>query len=135
LGNDKDNEIIAFLLKNRFIPYTPDAGKLPGSGRGMFAWQRDGVGAGQESITLIAHDAEGMAEAVGSFYEAVAGIDPLTRYALPATDELSPAKSAKVAPLATVETIGVMPDRVDGLKVDGGKMTALSHDGTLVTAD
>ena len=74
----KNNEIIAFLLKNRFLPYTPEAGKLPGGGRGMFAWQRDGVGAGQESITLIAHDAEGMAEAVGSFYEAVAGIDPLT---------------------------------------------------------
>lgn len=135
LGNDKDNEIIAFLLKNRFLPYTPEAGKLPGGGRGMFAWQRDGVGAGQESITLIAHDAEGMAEAVGSFYEAVAGIDPLTRFALPASDELSPAKSAKIAPTATVKTIGIMPDRVDGLKIDGGKVAALSHDGTLTTAE
>jgi hypothetical protein len=135
LGNEKDNELIAFLLKNRFLPYTPDAAKLPGPGRGLFAWQRDGVGPGQESITLIAHDAEGMAEAVGSFYEAVAGIDGLTRYALPTADELSPAKSASVAPTANVKTIGVMPDRVTGLKVEGANVTALSHDGTLAAAE
>lgn len=47
------------------------------------AWQRDMIGKGQESVALMAHDAEGMGEAVGSFYEAVAGLEPLTPWVLP----------------------------------------------------
>src|SRR5205823_4684860 len=89
LGNPDDNPIIKFLLAEKFLPYTPDAGKLPGPGRGMLAWQRDGVGPGQESITLIAYDQAGMAEAVGSFYEAVAGIEPLTKWNLATNSSLT----------------------------------------------
>ena len=61
LGNPEDNAIIKFLGDNKFLPYVPKAGRFPGAGRGMVAWQRDGVGKGQESVTLIAHDADGLA--------------------------------------------------------------------------
>jgi hypothetical protein len=78
LGCPEDNAIIKFLLENKFLPYAPQKGVFPGEGRGMVAWQRDGVGHGQESVSLIAHDAEGLAEAIGTFYEAVAaeGVEP-----------------------------------------------------------
>src|SRR5262249_900805 len=94
LGSPEDNPIIKFLAAEHFLPYAPSAAGVPGPGRGMLAWQRDGVGPGQESITLIAYDEAGMAEAVGSFYEAVAGIEPLTKWALPKADGLAPATSA-----------------------------------------
>ena len=47
------------------------------------------IGKGQESVTVIAHDAEGLSEAVGSFYEAVAGMDPLTPWILPTASSVS----------------------------------------------
>jgi hypothetical protein len=133
IGNPEDHDIIAFLQKHRFLPYAPSAAKLPGPGRGLFAWQRDGIGPGQESFTLIAYDAEGMNEAVGSFYEAVAGIEPLTKYALPKTDAITPASSADVVPRLGVTQVTSLPDRVTGLKLADGKISALSHDGTLLT--
>src|SRR5205823_8861162 len=94
LGNEADNPIIKFLLDQRFLPYKPDA-SFPGPNRGYMAWQRDGVGRGQDSITLIATDEVGMSEAVGSFYEAVAGLDPLTKWELPESDTLVPATKAR----------------------------------------
>ena len=59
LGNPQDNPLIDFLHKQQFLPYAPAAAKFPGPSRGMFAWQRDGIGPGQESITLIAYDEAG----------------------------------------------------------------------------
>jgi hypothetical protein len=138
LGNPEDNAIIKYLQENRFLPYTPQAGTFPGPGRGMVAWQRDGVGHGQESLTLIAHDAEGMAEAVGTCYEAVAGINPLTRWELAERDSLTPAKTApNHHPAATVAWTAVFPDRVDGIAEEKGGLSVLTHDGsfTPVSAD
>jgi hypothetical protein len=57
----------------------------------MFAWQRDAIGPTQESIALIAYDAAGMAEAVGSTFEAAAGIEPHTPLALPSQSTLTAA--------------------------------------------
>ncbi|MFP4027777.1 MAG: hypothetical protein ACLFWL_08310 [Candidatus Brocadiia bacterium] len=88
LGNPDNNPLIAFLDKEGYLPYKPEAGEIPGRGRGMMAWQLGGIGRGQESITLIAHDAEGMEEAVGTVYEAAIGFDPLTRWILPAKSEI-----------------------------------------------
>ena len=134
LGNPADNPLIEFLQKEKFLPYQTDAVKFPGVGRGMLAWQRDGIGAGQESVTLIAYDAAGMNEAVGSFYEAVAGIEPLTKYRWPKSDAI---KAGRIANPSRddleFDEIAHVPDRVVGLKLNGGKLTALSHDGTLVT--
>jgi hypothetical protein len=132
LGNPQDNPLIEFLLKEKFLPYAPDAANFPGPGRGYFAWQRDGIGPGQESITLIAYDEAGMVEAVGSVYEAVAGIEPLTRWRLPEsvrieTLQKDPRPPGLVEPLWSVR----LPDRIVALKVDGKEVLAASHDGTL----
>ena len=62
LGTPEDNPIIKFLLDQRFLPYKPDA-SFPGPNRGYMAWQRDGVGRGQDSVTLIANDEAGINEA------------------------------------------------------------------------
>jgi hypothetical protein len=51
LGNEADNPIVKFLLDQRFLPYKCDPFAFPGPGRGYLAWQRDGVGKGQDSIT------------------------------------------------------------------------------------
>ncbi len=135
LGNPQDNPLIDFLHKERFLPYSPDAANFPGAGRGMFAWQRDGIGPGQESITLIAFDAVGMSEAVGTFYEAVAGLDPLTKYRWPNSDAISAASKTSVVTALQREELTSLPDRVVGIRIDGEKLMALSHDGTLLTGD
>jgi hypothetical protein len=131
LGNAEDNPLIKFLLDHKFLPYRPSKAELPGPGRGMVAWQLDGVGVGQESITLIAYDAKGMSEAVGTMYEMMAGIEPLTPLALPQRNTIVAADRAQTVPEPTVDWSIVLPDRVEGLKVDGGKLTALTHAGTL----
>jgi hypothetical protein len=134
LGNPEDNAIVKFLADNKFLPCAPKAGAFPGAGRGMVAWQRDGVGHGQESVTLIAHDADGLSEAVGTFYEAVAGLDPLTKWALPEKDTLVTAKnSGGRPPRAPHAWVANLPDRVEAIKVDKGVLTVLTHDGTLAT--
>lgn len=89
LGTPQDNPLIKCLADQRFLPYAPKAGEFPGAGRGYLAWQRDGIGKGLESITVIAYDTAGMSEAVGSFYEAVAGLDPLTPWTLPVVSALT----------------------------------------------
>jgi hypothetical protein len=134
LGNPEDHPIIKLLLAERFLPYAPDPLAFPGPGRGLLAWQRDGVGAGQESITLIAYDEAGMGEAVGSLYEAVAGIEPLTTWTWPEAVAIAPATSAPgLAPAATIAWMAILPDRVLALKPVGGGLEALTHDGSLST--
>jgi hypothetical protein len=135
VGTAADHPIIKFLVEQKFLPYTPDA-NMPGAGRGYIAWQRDGVGKGQESITLIADDEAGMTEAVGTLYEAAAGLDPLTRWELPTSAEIEPARSAPgLRPAAPIAWIAPLPDRVLALKADGGKLTAITHDGSETTLD
>ncbi len=99
----------------------------------MVAWQRDGIGHGQEAVTLIADDADGLSEAVGTFYEAVAGLDPLTKWALPEKDSLTPAKAATAMPRSRPAWQVRLPDRIDAIKVDKGSLQVLSHEGTLAT--
>jgi len=140
LGTPQDNPVMEYLQKQRFLPYapgrewSPERADFPGRGRGMIAWQRDGVGLGQESITLIGADETGLAEAIGSFYEAVAGLEPLTKWNLPQSDSLSAAKTAPgVYPAATLVWSAVLPDRVVGLKAAEANLIALTHDGSLAT--
>jgi hypothetical protein len=132
LGNEADNPIIKFLLDQRFLPYKPDPSSFPGPGRGYIAWQRDGVGRGQESVALIATDEAGMSEAVGSFYEMVAGIDPLTRWEWPASGSLDQVKDTPgLHAAAKVEWTAVTPDRVLAMKLQGPSIEVLTHDGSL----
>jgi hypothetical protein len=138
LGTPEDNAIIKFLLTEKFLPYAPSAATFPGPEKGMLAWQREGVGAGQESVTLIAYDEKGMSEAVGSFYEAVAGIERLTKRRLPDSDTLTPAKTAPgLHPAAKVAWTAALPDRVEAISAAKDGVRVLTHDGSLsqVTAD
>lgn len=83
LGTPEDSPLIAFMQRERFLPYAPAPDRLPGRGRGMVAWQLEATNREQESIAVIAYDERGMAEAVGSLYEAATGLEPLTRFELP----------------------------------------------------
>jgi hypothetical protein len=131
LGYPQDNPLIEFLAREKFLPYAADPANFPGPGRGYLAWQRDGVGPGQESITVIAYDEAGIAEAVGSLYEAAAGIEPLTRWVLPDSAKIIPAKSQDRPAAFTIAWEVRLPDRIDALKADGKELVAASHDGTL----
>ncbi|NQT54136.1 hypothetical protein HQ576_18920 [bacterium] len=138
LGTPKDNPLIAHLLKMKFLPYEPRADEFPGRGRGYLAWQRDGVGHGQESVTLIAYDAQGMSEAVGSFYEAAAGLRPLTRWTQPSKHAVAAATTAPgLVPEPKVAWRAVLPDRAVALQVDGARLVVTTHDGsrTVIAAD
>jgi hypothetical protein len=135
LGTPQDNPLIDFLLKEKFLPYSPDEARFPGPGRGYFAWQRDAIGPGQESIALIAYDEAGMAEAVGSVYEAAAGLEPLTRWVLPDDARTTPVKSESLPPECVTAWQARLPDRIVALKGDGNKLHAASHDGTLATIE
>jgi hypothetical protein len=138
LGTPEDNAIIKFLLTEKFLPYAPDAATFPGPEKGMLAWQRDGVGVGQESVALISYDEKGMSEAVGSFYEAAAGIERLTKWRLPESDTLTPAKTAPgLHPAAKVAWTVALPDRVEAIRAAKDRLEVLTHDGSVsqVTAD
>ncbi|MBN1417657.1 MAG: PQQ-binding-like beta-propeller repeat protein [Planctomycetes bacterium] len=136
LGNPEDNPLIEFLDAYRFLPYRPSP-DMPGPGRGMVAWVRDGISYGQEAIALIASDAEGMDEAIGSLYEGVAGLDPLTPFTLPVDATMAGAvKSPATAPALAIEWSIALPDRVAGIRaLPGGGAVALSQDGTLAALD
>jgi len=134
LGTPEDNPLIQFIQKQRFLPYQPDPIKFPGRARGMFAWQRDAVGAGQESICLIAYDAAGMGEAVGTLYEAVAGLEPLTRFEPPRASSVAPATSAATKDLGIAWQL-LLPDRAVAMKADRGQIQVLTWDGSLHRVD
>jgi hypothetical protein len=137
IGTPEDNPLLAFVEKRGFLPYKPAKDVFPGRGRGYLAWQTDAVGYfNQESVTLIAYDAEGMAEAAGTLYEVAAGIDPLMPLEPPAVAEVVPAKEAPPrVPSFELQWRALLPDRVDGVQLKGGAVTAVAHDGSVVTLD
>jgi hypothetical protein len=130
VGNPADNPLIEFVRATGFLPYAPTA-DFPGRGRGYLAWQRDALGLQQESITLVADDAQGMSEAVGSLFEAAAGIDPLTRWTMPAVSDVVTAAKNLQAPEAAVRWQVALPDRVLTLAVTAQEqIAAVSLDGS-----
>jgi len=135
LGSPEDNPLIDFLQKNRFLPYTAVKDTFPGRGRGWLAWTRDGIYREQEAIVLIAHDSEGMAEAVGTMYEAATGLEPLTPWELPRTNSIAAATRADQLPEASVAWQAVLPDRAAAMKVIGNRLAVLGEDGTLAMLD
>ncbi len=132
IGTPQDNPLIAHVEKMKVLPYAPKADEMPGRGRGYIAWQRDIIGHGQESITLIAHDAEGMAEAIGTLYEMVAGIQALTPWRMPAAHSIAPATSAPgLLPTLKTAWVAILPDRVDAMKALTKTIRVLTHDESL----
>lgn len=135
LGTPEDNVLIKFLQQERFLPYKPSAATFPGVGRGMIAWQRDALGPGQESVVLLAYDEAGLNEAVGSFYEAATGIEPLTKWTWPASGTIAPATTAHLVPAAKRLWEARLPDRVVGFSVQPANTLVLTHDGWLTKLD
>ncbi|MEE8450989.1 MAG: hypothetical protein V3R99_03710, partial [Thermoguttaceae bacterium] len=135
LGTPQDNPLVQFVEQQKFLPYPVDAQNFPGRGRGMLAWQRDAVGAGQESITLIAYDAAGMSEAVGTLYEAVAGMQPLTRFVMPSENSVTPASEAAQPKPFSVAWKSALPDRAIAMKVVDGSLRVLTWDGSMTIVD
>ena len=131
LGTPEDNPLIKFLLDAKFLPYTPSKTDLPGPGRGLVAWQRDAIGANQESIALIGYDAAGIGEAIGTMYEMLAGMEPLTPLTLPRRGTVVPAKNSSVVPELVLAWSDVLSDRIVGLKAAGDKLSVLTYAGTL----
>lgn len=135
LGNPADNPLIDYAQKQRFLPYKVVPDVFPGRGRGMIAWQRDAVGIGQESLVLIAYDEAGMNEAVGTLYEAAAGIEPLTRWTLPDAGSVRPAFRGGPARELKVVWQTALPDRAAAMKAEAGRVTVLTLDGSLIQLD
>jgi len=136
LGTPDDNALINFLSRYSFLPYKPVRDQFPGRGRSMIAWQRDGIAREQESVALIAYDADGMAEAVGSLYEMATGMEPLTPWRLPSRSSVVAASKAPAAPPPTEAAWQVeLPDRVAAVKSTGRAAIVLALDGTLASVD
>jgi hypothetical protein len=137
VGTPNDNVVIDFLQKSRFLPYTTSGADFPGVGRALLAWQRDGVAYDRESVTLIAYDAKGMTQAVGSLYEAVAGLDPLTPWEPARKNKIVAATKAPTQePKFQLVWKRVLPDRAVDIKaLPGGQTAVLTEDGTLSVVD
>ena len=134
LGTPEDNPLIKYLADQSFLPFKPAKDAFPGRGRGMIAWQRDGIGHGQESITLIAYDEQGMSEAAGTLYEAATGMEPLTPWTLPSASSLSPAmKTPDTYPAAKLVWEVVLPDKAVAMRGEGNQVVVLTKDGTQAT--
>jgi len=131
VGNPEDHPMIKFGLENGFLAYKPEKDVLPGRGRGMIAWTSNMVGYfNQESAMVIAYDAAGMSEAVGTLYEACAAIDPLTATILPKTASVEAVKNLPATPPPfTVVWKTAMNDRVVALEVTYlDQVVAYGHD-------
>lgn len=135
LGTPEDHPIVKLLNDEGFLPYAPAPGVIPGANRGLVAWQYDGVGARQESIVLLAYDEQGMAEAMGSFFEALAGLEGLTRWTPPLRHALVPAHEGAPVPALKQVWEAILPDRADLVKLDGGKLEVFTHDGSRMVLD
>jgi hypothetical protein len=133
LGNPDDNPLIRHLRDQKFLPYAPVKDQFPGRGRGMLAWQREGLAYfGHESLTLIAYDDAGMAEAVGTAHEIAAGLEPLTPLVLPDTAAVTAATHAPGhAPAAAVAWQTRLPDRIVAMRALPKGVVVLCADGTL----
>lgn len=135
IGNPSDNPLIKYEEDNGVFAYTvtPD---FPGNGRGYIGWQSDLLGNGKESITLIATDAIGMAEAAGTVYECAAGLEPLTTLDPPLSATVVPASVSTVAaPPAKIIWSAMLPDRATSLASTGSAVKAYTLDGTMNTLD
>lgn len=147
LGNPADNPLIPFLQTKaggpmtrppmNVLPYQPAKDAFPGRGRGYVAWQCDSLGHDVESITCIAFDAAGMREAVGTLFEAVSGMQPLTRWTLPAGSRLTPATVKQQAlPVPALAWSGQVPDRAIGMAaLPDGRVAVATFDGTVTLFD
>ena len=97
VGDAADNPLIAYMQTESVLPYKVTA-DYPGVGHGMVAWNEMCLGHDVETIALVANDADGINEAVGTAFQIGIGVDPLTPFAQPTASTLL---AATVAPAPT----------------------------------
>jgi hypothetical protein len=133
LGNPDDNPLIRHLQDQKFLPYSPVREQMPGPGSGFIAWQREGLAYfGHESVTLIAYDEAGLAEAVGIVYQIAAGMEPLLPRDLPQQATIQPANvKPQQPPRLALAWHTKWPDRIIALRAVPDGIIGLSEDGTL----
>lgn len=132
LGTPADNPLIATLARRRFLPYAPEPGLVPGPGRGYVAWQREAIGAGQESIAVIADDAIGMNEAIGSLAELLMGLRPLVPTIPPVATETTQPAPPRLIPVPKLAWSAVVSDAPLDLTVLNYKLSILTRAGERV---
>ncbi len=131
IGDVKSHDLIAFLAQLQVLPFSAAAAGLPGVGRGALAWQRDVLAPGVESIALIAHDPAGYDEAVGTLYELISGLRPVSAVLTAQQHDLTPpTPTAVVASAPQPVLLTRLPDRVVHVSAQGQQLTAVSADGT-----
>ena len=135
LGTPEDNPLIKWMRDQpqggTLLPYQPKKDSFPGRGRGYISWQRDAIHFdGEESVTLIAYDAAGMSEAIGTLYEMTAGLNALTPLTTPDGAALTAATTPTHLPALPVAWQITLPDRAVQLSADGDTVQALTLDGS-----
>ena len=134
IGNPTDNPLIRSFASWNVLPYKVTA-DFPGTGRGMIAWQLDCIRQGYESITIIANDATGMDEAVGSIYQAAAAVDPINPYIMPSNAAITPATKTNLTPEMVVAWKTNLPDLAVAIETIGAQVSVTTHDGTITVID
>jgi hypothetical protein len=132
LGNEKDNPLIKFMTDKKVLPYTATA-DFPGRGHGLIAWNLMNLGHDVESIALIANDADGINEAVGTLFTLGIGIDPLTPLVLPVSNTIAPATQPVKVTAAPIDWQVQLTDRINSIAVDGNNVIAYSINGNQAT--
>src|SRR5439155_1861034 len=79
----------------------------------------------------IGYDPRRIGEVVGTMYEMLAGMEPLTPLAMARRSTITPANTAASVPELVLDWSAVLPDRVVGLKTAGDRLSVLTHAGTL----
>jgi len=135
LGTPDDNPLIKFLADNAYLPYKPEKDVFPGRGRGYLSWQRNAISYGEETVTLVAYDASGMDEAVGTLYEAAAGTQPQLALDPPTKAAVTAATTAQVIPEMPTAWTATLPERATMIATMGTQLTVTTLDGSQATID
>ena len=142
IGNVENNPVMALVAKPKawhpampsLMPYEP-SDAMPGPGRGMVAWHMYVLGRRLQSVTLLANDAAGLNEAVGTLFEIVAGLEPLTPNALPATSVIVAATQKDAPPALAIAWQVVLPDRPVTIAATGNALSVQTWDGSQTAID
>jgi hypothetical protein len=143
IGTPQNNPLLAVVAQPGkwhpeapgLMPYTPSE-IVPGRGRAMIGWQFYPLGRRLDTVALLAGDAQGLAEAVGSLLEIVAGLEPLLPAVPPATNRITAASKPDPKPVEpAIAWQAVLPDRAVSIRSEGGQLAVSTLDGSLSTLD
>ena len=143
IGNARNNPVLAVVAQPKkwhpempsLMPYEPSE-FIPGPGRAMIGWHMYPIGRRLETVSLLANDAEGLSEAVGTLMEVVAGLQPLTSLAQPSRSNVVAAtKALPKPPEAALAWQCVLPDRAVSIDTKGNRIVVGTLDGSLTTID